>query len=124
MSGLEILAAASGLAIGYWLVSVFLSTAKPPADAAPEDAPEPDAPHVVDIGARHWTDVLGVPADADEAEIAAAYRRRAAEYHPDRGTTMANEIRSLASERTAEIDAAYDQAMRQLRRRPTPGSRE
>jgi len=110
---LEILVAASGLALGYWLVSVFLSAPKP-SDAEPGSTAEPEAPYVVDIGARHWTEVLGLTMDADQAQITAAYRRRISEYHPDRVAMMAEEIRVLASERAAEINAAYDQAMRQF----------
>ncbi|MGY1408162.1 J domain-containing protein [Luteimonas sp. A611] len=121
---LEILVAASGLALGYWLVSAFLSTPKPSSDAEPGDIPESEAPYVVDIGARHWTEVLGLAMDADEAQITAAYRRRIAEYHPDRVAMMAEEIRMLASERTAEINAACDQAMRHLHQRTRSGERE
>lgn len=113
---LEILVAASGLALGYWLVSVFLSSPKPSSGAEPGNTPEPE-PYVVDIGARHWSEVLELPADADEAQITAAYRRRISEYHPDRVAMMAEEIRMLASERTVEINAAYEQAMRHLRQR-------
>lgn len=111
---LAFLVAASGLVLGYWLVSVFLSTPKPSGAESGDDR-EPEAPHVVDIGARHWTEVLGVAADADEAKITSAYRRCIAENHPDRVATMAAEIRTLASERTAEINAAYDLAMRSIK---------
>ena len=89
MSLLEVLIAVSGLGIGYWLVSVFLSNSPSPIDPA-----QGHEPHEVDIGARPWTEVLGVDADADEAAITAAYRRRIAEYRPDRVATMAEEIRA------------------------------
>jgi len=110
---LEIVVAASGLALGYWLVSVFISTPRPSAGDDPDTA-QPAAPYTLDIGARHWSEVLGIPPDAVETQIKDAYRRRIAEYHPDRIATMAEEIRSLAGARTAEINAAYEQAMRQL----------
>lgn len=113
---LAFLVAASGLVLGYWLVSVFLSAPRPSADTEAGDEHGPEAPHLVDIGARHWTEVLGVPGDADEAQITAAYRRCIADNHPDRVATMAAEIRALASERTAEINAAYDLAMWSIRR--------
>jgi len=32
---------------------------------------------------RDYYDVLGVPKDADEAEVKKAFRRLAREYHPD-----------------------------------------
>ena len=111
MSLLEIVVGISGLAIGYWLVGVFVSSPKfEPHEATPqEDAPpKPDAP-------RHWTDVLGVPYDADEEQVNSAYRRAIALHHPDRVATMASEIQELARHRTVEINAAYDEAMRTLR---------
>lgn len=120
MSLLEILVGASGLAIGYWLVSVFLSSHRPSSDAQHDQAADANPPHVIDIGARHWTEVLGVAEAADEAQVTAAYRRRISEYHPDRVAMMADEIRALAGERTAEINAAYEQAMRQITRRSPP----
>jgi hypothetical protein len=36
-------------------------------------------------GSRKWWDVLGVPSDAKAADVEAAYRRRRAATHPDRG---------------------------------------
>ena len=112
MTLFEIIVAISGLAIGYWLVGVFVSSRKPgahdpaaPGDAAPDD-PTP----------RHWTEVLDVPPDADEARIESAYRRAIARHHPDRVATMAPEIQELARRRTVEINAAYDEAMRSPRR--------
>lgn len=111
---LEVLVAVSGVAVGYWLVSVFLSRS----DAEDDDAgrngsADPDASVTVDIGTRHWSEVLGVAIDADRQQITAAWRRRIAEYHPDRVATMAAEIRALAGQRTAEINAAYEQALRE-----------
>src|SRR5690606_1079257 len=114
MSLLEILVGVSGLAIGYWLVNVFLSSPKPSSDSPQDQPDDANRPHVIDIGARHWTEVLGVAEDADEAQVTAAYRRRISEYHPDRVAMMADESRALAGERTAEINAAYEQAMRQI----------
>lgn len=34
---------------------------------------------------EHWSDVLGVPATANRADIDAAYRRLRSQHHPDRG---------------------------------------
>ena len=34
---------------------------------------------------EHWSDVLGVPATANRADIEAAYRRLRSQHHPDRG---------------------------------------
>ena len=49
-------------------------------------------------------DVLGVPRNASDEEIKAAYRRLAKQYHPDRNPGDAS-----AAEKMNEINAAYDQ---------------
>jgi hypothetical protein len=53
--------------------------------------------------------LLGVPPDATPEELAAAYRRLAKEWHPDRHTT------SEASFRMTQINAAYEAARDELR---------
>lgn len=110
MSWLEIIVAISGLAIGYWMVSVFVSSRRfEPDDTIAQDGASSDA-----VGPRHWTAVLELPFDADEAGITSAYRRAMSQHHPDRVATMAPEIQELARRRTVEINAAYDEAMRAL----------
>lgn len=109
MTVTEVLVIVSGLAIGYWLVAVFLPHARPQADGG--DALRRTA---IDIGATPWHEVLGIAPDADREAIHAAYRRRLAEYHPDKVATMAPEIRALAERRATEINVAYDRALMQL----------
>lgn len=58
-------------------------------------------------GSKPWHDVLGVPADASPATVDAAYRRLAAERHPDKpGGSEAM---------MAELNAARDQARKARR---------
>jgi len=52
-------------------------------------------------------DVLGIPTDADEEEVRRAYRRKAAQYHPDKVSHLGPEFRDLAEARMREINAAY-----------------
>lgn len=101
MSVTEVLVIVSGLAIGYWLVAVFLPHARPPRTT-------------IDIGAPAWHEVLGVPPDAGREAIHDAYRQRLAEYHPDKVATMAPEIRALAERRATELAVAYDRALMHL----------
>ena len=52
---------------------------------------------------RSWSDVLGIPATATADHITAAYRRLAAERHPDKGGS---------ADAMAELNRARDEAMR------------
>ena len=64
---------------------------------------------------RLWHDVLEVSEAATPDQIQAAYRRKIAQYHPDRVADLGPELRALAEKHTKEIDQAYDEA-RQTRR--------
>ncbi|MFQ5468601.1 MAG: DnaJ family molecular chaperone, partial [Kiloniellaceae bacterium] len=54
--------------------------------------------------------ILGVPREADMAQIKAAYRKLVRENHPDRlvAQGMPKEFVDLANERLATINVAYD----------------
>ncbi|MFC7300716.1 J domain-containing protein [Cognatiluteimonas weifangensis] len=60
--------------------------------------------------------VLGLTADASDAEVDLAWRRLIAQYHPDRLAGAAAELRRQAEARSREINAAYDR-IRTLRKR-------
>jgi len=62
-----------------------------------------------------WATVLGVQPSATKDEISAAYKRKISEYHPDKVTRMGKEIRELAEQRSKEINAAYEEALRRFR---------
>lgn len=98
----EVVVAAGCLVLGYWLVAVFL----PHSTTGQDDAEPGDAP-------RQWWEVLGVAPSASRENIIAAYKSCIAKYHPDKVATMGPEIREVAQRRSAEINAAYDEAMRQ-----------
>lgn len=60
--------------------------------------------------------VLGLGEDATDGEVDRAYRRLIAQYHPDRLTGAAEELRLQAEGKAREINAAYDQ-IQKLRRK-------
>jgi len=66
-------------------------------------------PHTGD--ANPYT-VLEIEPDASKEEIKAAYRRLAAQYHPDKVQHLGREIRELAEARFREIQQAYDILMK------------
>ena len=66
----------------------------PPGGEAPSGRPDP------------YT-VLGVDRNASAAEIRQAYRRLAAQYHPDKVAHLGPEFQELAERRFKEIQEAY-----------------
>jgi DnaJ-domain-containing protein 1 len=56
--------------------------------------------------------VLGVAQGADQAEIRAAFRRLANQYHPDKVAHLGREFQELAEIRFKEIQNAYDRLRR------------
>jgi DnaJ-domain-containing protein 1 len=60
--------------------------------------------------------VLGLTEEANDAEVDLAYRRLITQYHPDKLTGVADELRRQAEARAREINAAYDR-IKTLRKR-------
>src|SRR5262245_32925642 len=60
---------------------------------------------------ERWHQILGVSHNASESEIKAAYRERIQQYHPDKTVGLGSELRSLAEEKTKELNAAYAWAL-------------
>ncbi len=60
--------------------------------------------------------VFDLTGDASDAEVEQAYRRLISQYHPDKLTGAAPELRAQAEAKAREINAAYDR-IRKLRKR-------
>lgn len=67
-----------------------------------------------EIGSN-WYRILGVPEDAAVNQIAAAYKLKISQYHPDKVAQMGAEIREVAELKSKQINNAYDYALK-LRR--------
>ncbi|MBF0202138.1 MAG: DnaJ domain-containing protein [Desulfamplus sp.] len=52
--------------------------------------------------------ILGVEENATQEEIAAAYRKRVKEYHPDKVAHLGKEFQELAGKRFIDIREAYN----------------
>lgn len=52
--------------------------------------------------------VLGLTEEANDAEVDLAYRRLITQYHPDKLSGVADELRRQAENRAGEINRAYD----------------
>ena len=59
---------------------------------------------------------LGITAEASDAEVDQAYRRLISQYHPDKLSGAATELRQRAETKAREINTAYDR-IRTLRKR-------
>jgi hypothetical protein len=142
MSWHEVVAVLVGLGGGYWLVSRVIEGkdgAEPragfPGDgdrdtrgdgngradfdpygtgAGRSDRADPPPGANASGASRPWWEVLEVPRIATRDEVARAYKRKISEYHPDKVARMGDEIRALAERRSKEINAAYDEALRQF----------
>ncbi|WP_233840768.1 DnaJ domain-containing protein [Dyella sp. 2HG41-7] len=124
MTAVDIIVIAAGLLFGYRLVSNYLS---PTVDkSAPRnERPQSDSPRQqtwernwesAEPRGPAWFETLGVPENADQAEIDRAYRLKISQYHPDKVAQMGEDIRRMAEAKTKEINAAYEAAMKSRRR--------
>ncbi|MDJ0803830.1 MAG: DnaJ domain-containing protein [Desulfobacterales bacterium] len=73
-----------------------------------EDADTEPPPAGREDGTPDPREVLGVGPDADQGEIRKAYRRLAAQYHPDKVAHLGEEFRRLADAKFKSIQAAYE----------------
>jgi DnaJ-domain-containing protein 1 len=74
-------------------------------ESAWETNPEPD-------DAMDPYAVLDVSPGASQEEIRKAYRRLAAQYHPDKVAHLGEDLRALAEKKFKSIQAAYDSLRR------------
>ena len=58
-------------------------------------------------------EILGVQENASMDEIKEAYRKRCAEYHPDKVTHLGIELQKVANEEFKKIQAAYEYVKKQ-----------
>lgn len=52
--------------------------------------------------------VLGITAEATDAEVRAAYKKMALQHHPDRVATLGDDVKAAATRKFQEINAAKD----------------
>ena len=119
----EVLVIVAGLAAGYWIVSKLMAKNKsntksdPPethteqkARSSDSNEKKPSANVEKDSG---WAGVLKVGQTASIEEIREAYRGLISQYHPDKVAQLGPELQKLATERSMEINAAYQLAMKE-----------
>ena len=121
MTTSELTASFLCLVAGFWAVSWLMSRGErpkdeqslPPSRPPPQSrSPPPPSRPAPKPGVPAWHEVLGVSPQATRAEITAAYREQISQYHPDKVVRLGPEIRALADRKSAEVNAAYDQALK------------
>ena len=102
------------IALGYVIWKVIrdvLDRSFPQRGAPP---PLRDDPAPLDSACR----TLGVEPDCTFAEAKAAYQSLIQKYHPDRVSSLGEELQEIAERRTKELNEAYQQ----LKQRQSPPS--
>ena len=128
MTSTDIVVIVVGLVVGYFVVSWLLGSVGRGAHQSPQSPQSPHGPRATPgggtgsgpapgSGPRPWYEVLQVPVYASFDDVKQAYRRRIAEYHPDRASGLGEELRQLAESRAKEINVAYDAALRAFGKR-------
>lgn len=127
MTSTEIIFIVGGLLLGYWTVASLFnkklvsSTSKhsdnnsdnrSQENRAQNEAPGNDNSGEKDCIPGSWFRILEVSESACQKQIAAAYKQKIRQYHPDKVAQMGAEIREVAEFKSKQINAAYDHAMR------------
>ena len=121
MNPAEILVSVICLIVGYWLVNTLMQKGPTVRGGEGGKAPPPGVSSAPPSGATPapqasaWYEVLGVSRNATHAEVAAAYRQRISEYHPDKVARMGDEIRAVAERKSKQINGAYTEALKHVR---------
>ena len=106
MSGVELLVVIGGLALGFWVVSLFINKREGTPPAPHPRAAERGVPDMA------WHTVLEISPLASADEIRAAYRSLMSQYHPDKVASAGAELKALAERKTQQINVAYRAAMK------------
>jgi DnaJ domain len=78
-------------------------------DEARDSEPKTDSNEARDTVETIWArSVLGVSADASEAEITSAYRHKMIAYHPDKVAHLAQEYRDIAEQKSKDLNKARE----------------
>jgi DnaJ like chaperone protein len=112
----------AGYFLMSWLIGRFKGGTKPgsesPGGRTPpesghwQERPRQAPPPRPDDAKRPWYEVLQVPAYASLDDVKQAYRRRIAEYHPDKTGGLGDDLRALAEQKSKEINVAYETALK------------
>jgi len=61
-----------------------------------------------------WFDILEVDSMATLEDIKLAYKKKVSQYHPDKVSALGPEFTPIAEEKTKQINAAYNEALKRF----------
>lgn len=73
---------------------------------------EQRAPHAQEAPEEDPYEILGLKSGASREEIKAAYKKLAAQYHPDKVQHLGQEFQDLAHKKFVAVQKAYDTLMK------------
>jgi DnaJ-domain-containing protein 1 len=113
MSGVELSVAVIAGIMGYVMISALWPNKKPTQspDGSSSKSSADSSQQFPPVEPWHVT--LGVSPNASADEIKAAYRQLIAQYHPDKVAQLGPELQDLATQMSAHINAAYQEARRE-----------
>jgi DnaJ like chaperone protein len=127
MTSTEIIVIVGGLLFGYWIVARLfnmksVSSTKTNSGNDAENGSQKNRAHTEESDNGNsceeeyiptsWFRILEVSQGATKEQIAAAYKQKIRQYHPDKVAQMGVEIRELAEFKSKQINAAYDYVMK------------
>jgi len=92
------------IALGYVLWKVYRDVLE---KSISRHAPRPPVDEYTPLESAYK--ILGVEPDCTFAEAKAAYQSLVQKYHPDRVSSLGEELQEIAERRTKEINEAYQQ---------------
>jgi DnaJ-domain-containing protein 1 len=123
MSFNEIAIIVGCLVTGYWAVNKYLEQKEADSktnkykdgqnfanDFGQKSSSNPSVENDSEYIRNHWNSILGVTIDTPLSEIAAAYKSKMSQYHPDKCASLGPELRELAEQKAKQINAAYEHA--------------
>jgi DnaJ like chaperone protein len=119
MTFTEIMAIIIGGFLGYWIIDSFVNrvTSKSYKNNQKQSTHESYTQYESSNSEANsisetWFKTLEVQKDASKDQISKAYKKKMSQYHPDKVSSLGDELRKLAEEKSKEINAAYDYAMK------------
>lgn len=100
-----------------WLARLWPVAGAPEPAAGRKPPPRKERKRVRSAGAGLVgpCEILGVPPDAGAAEIQAAFRRLAVQYHPDKVSHLGEEFERMAHKKFLQLKEAYESLLERAR---------